>query len=91
MPIRLVTIEIGRYETETIKQPEKWLQVIEATYTQYSGGIVVDLLKHRYNNKTYQQTCMALHISSSTYYQMITEVQQYAVACACQVGLVKVF
>ncbi|WP_432748218.1 hypothetical protein [Pectinatus frisingensis] len=91
MPIKTVTIKIGKYDTETVKQPEKWLQVIEATYNHYSEGIVIDLLKHRHSNEPYQQTCMNLHISSSTYYQMIVEVQQYALACACQVGLVKVF
>ena len=91
MPLYAVTIEIGKNEVETVKQPEKWLRVIEATYGNYEGGIVGDLLKYRYNGETYQQTCMDLHISSSTYYQMITEAQQYALACACQVGLVKVF
>jgi len=35
---------------------------------------------------------MKLHISSSsTYYQMITEVQQYALYCAWQAGVVIVF
>ncbi|WP_196606610.1 hypothetical protein [Pectinatus frisingensis] len=90
MPIKSVTIKVCN-DTETIKQPEKWLQVIEATYNHYSEGIVVDLLKCRYSNEPYQQTCMNLHISTSLYYQMLIEARQYALACACQVGLVKVF
>ena len=90
MPIKSVTIKVCN-DTEIIKQPEKWLTVIEATYKHYEGGIGVELLKHRYSNEYYQQTCQVLHISSSTYYQIINEVQQYAVSCACQIGLIKVF
>lgn len=90
-PLKSIVIETGKYTTEVIKNPEKWIAIIEATYDHYSGGIVIDLLKYRYSNEPYQQTCIKLHISSSTYYQMITEAQQYAIACACQAGLVKVF
>jgi len=90
-PLRAVEIEAGKNETETIKWPEKWLAVIEATYRHYEGGIMEELLKYRYAGETYQWTCSKLHISNSTYYQMITEVQQFALACACQIGLVKVF
>lgn len=90
-PLRAIEIELGKNETETIKWPEKWLAVIEATYRRYEGGIIEQLLKYRYAGEPYQKTCMELHISSSTYYQMITEVQQFALACACQVGVVRVF
>lgn len=91
VPLKSVDIEVGKNEVETIRDPEKWLQVIHATYRHYEGGIVESLLKYRYAGETYQKTCMNLHISSTTYYQMITEVQQFALACACQVGLVRVF
>jgi hypothetical protein len=74
-----------------VRDPEKWLAVIAATYRRYEGGIVDKLLKYMYKGEPYQQICMNLHISSSTYYQMITEAQQFALACACQVGLVKIF
>lgn len=85
-----VEIEVGKNETETIKWPEKWLIVIEATYRRYKDGVVEKLLKCRYSGDPYQKTCMELHISTTTYYQIITEVQQFALACACQVGVVSV-
>lgn len=91
MPLKSVVINVGKNEVETIKQPEKWMKIVEATYKKYENGIIYDILKFRYNGETYQKTCMELHISSSTYYQMITEAQHYALACACQLGLVKVF
>jgi hypothetical protein len=91
MPIYSVEIEIGKNDIEKVRDPEKWLAVIAATYRRYEGGIIENLLKYRYKGEPYQQICMNLHISSSTYYQMITEAQQFALACACQVGLVKIF
>lgn len=91
MPLRSVVIEVGKNEVETVREPEKWLKIVEQTYLYYKNGIVYDILKFRYSGDTYQKTCQQLHISSSTYYQMITEAQHYALACACQVGLVKVF
>ncbi|WP_110953056.1 hypothetical protein [Anaerosinus massiliensis] len=91
MPLPSVIIEVAKNETEVIKQPEKWLKIVEQTYLYYKNGIVYDMLKSRYSGEHYQKTCRELHISSSTYYQMITEAQHYALACACQVGLVRVF
>jgi hypothetical protein len=90
-PLHAVTIEIGKNEVETIKWPEKWLAVIEATYRRYEGGSVESLLKRRYDGETHAQTCMELCISQNVYYCILREVSQFALACACQVGLVKIF
>ncbi len=91
MPIKTVTIKIGKYDTETIKQPEKWLQVIETTYKHYAGKTIEKLLQQRYKGETYQHTCIDLGISPNIYYCMIREANQFSLACACQAGLVKVF
>ena len=89
--LRTVDIEIGKNEVETVKWPEKWLAVIKATYSFYSGGVIGELLRCRYSGEPYQTTCINMNISKSLYYQMMVEVQSYALACACQVGLAKVF
>lgn len=90
-PLRAIEIETGKNETETVKWPEKWLAVIEATYRRYGDGIIGELLHRRYSGEPYQTTCINLHISKSLYYQMMTEVQSFALACACQAGVAKVF
>lgn len=90
-PLRAIEIETGKNETETIKWPEKWLAVIEATYRHYSGGVVEQLLKRRYAGENHVQTCMELCISQNVYYCMLREAGQFTLACACQVGLVRVF
>ncbi len=90
MPIKSVTIKVCN-DTEIIKQPEKWLQVIEATYAHYAGKSIEKLLQQRYKGETYNHTCIDLGISPNIYYCMIREANQFSLACACQAGLVKVF
>lgn len=91
MPLYAVTIEIGKNEVETVKQPEKWLKVIEATYKRYKGGPIEQLLKRRYAGESHTQICMELCISQNVYYCMLREVSRFSLACACQEGLVRVF
>lgn len=90
-PLRAVEIEVGKNETETIKWPEKWLQVIEATYRRYEGGVAASILRDRYNGESQVKTCMDNYISKATYYFILKEIENYAMMCACQTGLVKVF
>jgi hypothetical protein len=86
-----VEIEVGKNETETIKWPEKWLAVIEATYRRYEGGVAKKILHDRYKGETQVKTCMENFISKATYYFILKEIENYAMMCACQAGLVKVF
>lgn len=90
-PLRAVEIELGKNETETVKWPEKWLAVIEATYRRYEKGVGAQILKDRYRGESPVKTCMENYISRTTYYSVVSEIDSFAMMCACQVGLVRVF
>ncbi len=90
-PLRAVEIEVGKNESETVKWPEKWLAVIEATYRRYSDGVAAGILRDRYRGETQVKTCMENYISKATYYFILREIENYAMMCACQMGLVRVF
>jgi hypothetical protein len=90
-PLHAVTIEIGKNEVETIKHPEKWLAVINATYQRYEKGVGAQILRDRYKGESPIKTCVNNFISRTTYYSIVTEIDSYALMCACQMGLVRVF
>ena len=77
------------YDGVIIHHPEKWLNVIDATYTRLDDW-QRQAVKMRYAGEKYTHVGATLHISKSTYYSMLNEAQHFAIAAACQFGLVKV-
>lgn len=90
-PLKAVTITILKNQPEIVRRPEDWLSVVEATYKKYKGDITESVLKCRYAGENNLTTCTDLHISKNVYYCIVREANNYALACACQLGLIKVF
>ena len=82
--IRTVTLDDGF----VVKWPERWLSVIHATYTKCAGS--AGALKLRYAGCGYVEACNELHVGKSTYFSMLNDADNFALAAACQLGLVKV-
>ena len=77
----------------TVRSPEQWVEVFDQTQTHYrhdrQTSLVID---HRYiHNEYYIKTCAIIPISKSEYYNTVYDVTSYALAVACQVGLIKVY
>lgn len=77
------------YDGVVVRHPEKWLSVIDATYARLDDW-QRRAVKMRYQGEKYTEVAAKLHISKSTYYAMINEAQNFAIAAACQFGLIKV-
>lgn len=75
-----------------VEHPERWLKVISAV-RQWCGQDTIreEIFRRRYSGEGYIRTCYALHISQTTYSVMIIEIRNYALQCACQMQLIKVF
>lgn len=74
----------------TVSYPERWLKVVDGTYSTLDD-ISKTLLQSRYtSHRTHLQCCADLHISHSTFYKLINEARSFARAAACQLGLIKV-
>lgn len=84
--IQSITLSDGT----VILHPERWLQVIRATYDN-QDKLGKKVLKMRFwYGWTYAKTHMTLHISQAHYYVIMDRAMGFAVAAACQLGLVKV-
>lgn len=77
------------YDGVVVRHPEKWLSVIDATYARLDDW-QQRAVKMRYQGEKYTEVGMKLHISKSTYYAMVNEAQTFAIAAACQLGLVRI-
>ena len=87
-PLKFVAISDG----VIIKFPEKWLEVIEKTYSwsKRQPDCRYEVARRRYNNEDYRKTCMDLHISNSTRTRLLETVKTYAALQAVQFGLIRV-
>ena len=77
------------YDGVVVHYPEKWLNVIDATYARLDDW-QRRAVRMRYQGEKYTEVGAKLHISKSTYYAMVNEAQTFAIAAACQLGLVRV-
>lgn len=77
------------YDGVVIQYPEKWLNVIDETYARLDEW-KRRAVRMRYQGEKYTEVGMKLHISKSTYYAMINEAQHFAIAAACQFGLIRI-
>ena len=82
--VKVVTLDDGF----VVKWPERWLSVIHATYTKCAGS--AGALKLRYAGCGYVEACNELHVGKSTYFSMLNDADNFALAAACRLDLVKV-
>lgn len=82
--IRTVTLDDGF----VVKWPERWLSVIHTTYSRCAGS--AEALKFRCSGRGYVEACNELHVGKSTYFSMLNDADNFALAAACQLELVKV-
>ena len=82
--IRTVTLDDGF----VVKWPERWLSVIHTTYSRCAGS--AEALKFRCSGRGYVEACNELHVGKSTYFSMLNDADNFALAAACQLELVRV-
>ena len=82
--IRTVTLDDGF----VVKWPERWLSVIYTTYSRCAGS--AEALKFRCSGRGYVEACNELHVGKSTYFSMLNDADNFALAAACQLDIVKV-
>ncbi|MDF2563894.1 MAG: hypothetical protein K0Q53_289 [Massilibacillus sp.] len=76
----------------TIKEPEKWLRVIEYTYKHFDKKMTGEIMKRKYNSDhDYKKICIDLSISPNVYYLMVKEGNQYDSLCAVGLDLMTPF
>ncbi len=73
--------------------PERWLKVISALRSWCGrDNIRAEIFRRKYHTgEGYHRTCFALHIAERTYYDILAEIRGYALQCAAQAQVVKVF
>lgn len=92
--LRFVEIEGGG----RVEWPERWLRVIEAVraWCEFSY-LRREILRRRYNGESWTKTCAEIkisrdrYLSETRYREIIRSIRSYALQCAAQVGVVKVF
>ena len=87
-PLTVVTIK-GNI---IVKNPEKWLEVIDKTYNwcKRQKDCRYEVARRRYNGEDYRKTCIDLHISETTNRRLLETVRVYAALQAVQAGLLKI-
>ena len=78
---------------ERIFRPEAWLAVVDAVKAWCGRDTVkAEIFKRRYTGKEKSyDTCLEIHVEKSTYYSILMEIRNFALACAAQEQLVRVF
>lgn len=92
--IRKVVLNNGKLDEETIREPEKWMIVVEQTmkFTSEKEKSVHEILHRRFfKNEPMPTTCIDLEIDKNKYYRLRDCGLRYMKECAIQVGLIKVF
>ena len=78
---------------ERIFRPEAWLSVVDAVRAWCAKDVFKDeIFKRRYaSGENSQDTCEAVHIEINTYYYFLREIRNYALQCAAQMQVIRVF
>ena len=76
-----------------VEWPERWLRVVRAVRSWCGNDTVkAEILKRRYSSRENTfSTCLNIHVEKSTYYSILVEIRNFAIACAAQEQLIKVF
>jgi hypothetical protein len=80
----------------TIKDPEKWLRVVDCTYGYFknkkTGKITCDVITRKYKqDQDYREISMSVGISQTTCFMYVKEANQYAGLCAVGLDLMTPF
>ena len=73
-----------------LKFPESWLEVIDKTYNWCKRQSIVhfESVRRKYLGDHYKKICRDLHISATTFHNMIHRARQYAALQAVQLHLI---
>ena len=83
--LRSVTLDDGF----VVRWPERWLRVIVGTYKNCPGD--AGALKLRSDGYRWDEACAKLNsIGRTTYFSMLNHADNFALAAACQMGIVNV-
>lgn len=85
--VRSVMIDGRRLEW-----PERWLDVISAVRNWCGKDTIrAEIFKRRYKGDSYLSTCHKLHIAERTYHYALHDIRVFAVQCAAQAQVIRVF
>lgn len=86
--VRVVNLESG----SKVEWPERWLSVINAVRAWCGVDTMrAEIFRRRYSGEGYLSTCVDLMVTQHTYHDLLQEIRQYAIQCACQAQIIKVF
>lgn len=87
-PLTQVILKDG----EIIEYPERWLEVIDKTYSYCAtqNDCRLEVTKRRYRSEDYRKTCRELNVSDSTRRRLLELVKMYAALQAVQLNLIYV-
>ena len=75
-----------------IEWPERWLKVVGAVRAWCGNDTIrAEIFRRKYGGEVYHATCAVLHIAERTYYDILAEIRGYALQCAAQVQVIKIF
>lgn len=75
-----------------VEWPEHWLHVIDAVRAWCGQNTVqAEILRRRYAGENYLATCNALFISARRYHDILFQLRSYALQCAAQLQIIRVF
>ena len=77
---------------QTLEYPEKWLTVIDKTWTwaKVQEDCRYEVARRRYAKEDYRKTCRELQIGNTTRRRLLDLVRMYAALQAVQLGLIVV-
>lgn len=76
-----------------VYKPEKWLEVVGAVREWCAkDALKAEVFRRRYAKKeSYALTCVDIHIVQKTYSMILWDIRNFALQCACQAQLIKVY
>lgn len=75
-----------------VEWPERWIRVIDAVRAWCEpNNVRREILRRRYGGENYLTTCIEVHISERLYHFTLKDIRSYALQCAAQVQVIKVF
>ena len=92
-PLGKVIINADRINEEVIVHPEKWLTIVEQTFMHFDDEELVSEILHRrfFENEPMATSCIELGLTYGKYYKLRDIGIDYALKCAIQLGVIKVF
>ena len=72
-----------------LESPEKWLNVIDRTYS-WADELTKSIARRRYGKEDYRKICGDLSIAQTTFYEKLKKFQRYAVMQAIALRLITV-